>query len=553
MALRRHKTSVCAGAAALLAALLCWPLRVHAAADAHHPDTLHASPRHARLVETHSAPAPRKIAASKPAPHKHNVQASVDAPTAKKPPAHKPVAKSKVTPPGKAGKSSATTATKAKPAPRHGRKLRPEEEADTEPMPMVRTSSRAPGRAAAHGSHPAAPVRPVATQQKARAAGTETMAASKPPVTVDEEPSVLPHALDGVPPTGHHDRTPLRQRTTTPAGTPGASALTSDDFVRAAGATPAEAFATGESHPEDDERLPMRRAATRPAATNVPPVHTATATSDAVSASPSTLAPMHADVLATTSDTHTKVKKNARPDILPDGDAARKSVVAEAMTPPLPSTLLGSGRIPLLPPMKGTHEILVHQNVMADSEGLSRIQDDDDLDRMRAAKLLLPIAESNALDVNDALPLNRRYARPWTVHFVNDTARAFYARFHQALRLNSAVRTVAYQLRLQRVNGNAAGIDGEDASPHLTGQAIDFGKHGMTAQQIAWMRAYLTPLMSAGRIDVEEEFQQACFHISVYRSYVAVPRAKAPAKNEVAQLGSPAVKKAVVREDEPVE
>ena len=98
--------------------------------------------------------------------------------------------------------------------------------------------------------------------------------------------------------------------------------------------------------------------------------------------------------------------------------------------------------------------------------------------------------------------------------------RAYYARFREPLELNSAVRTISYQLRLQRVNGNAAAIEGETASPHLTGQAIDFGKKGMTMAEIAWMRMYLMPLMQAGMIDVEEEFQQACFHISVYRSYV---------------------------------
>ena len=57
------------------------------------------------------------------------------------------------------------------------------------------------------------------------------------------------------------------------------------------------------------------------------------------------------------------------------------------------------------------------------------------------------------------------------------------------------------------------------ASPHLTGQALDFGKRGMSSAELAWMRAYLLPLMTAGKIDVEEEFQQACFHISVYRRY----------------------------------
>jgi hypothetical protein len=34
------------------------------------------------------------------------------------------------------------------------------------------------------------------------------------------------------------------------------------------------------------------------------------------------------------------------------------------------------------------------------------------------------------------------------------------------------------------------------------------------------MRAYLLPLQTAGKIDVEEEFKQSCFHISVYRTYL---------------------------------
>jgi len=31
------------------------------------------------------------------------------------------------------------------------------------------------------------------------------------------------------------------------------------------------------------------------------------------------------------------------------------------------------------------------------------------------------------------------------------------------------------------------------------------------------MRAYLLPLQTAGKIDVEEEFYQSCFHITVYK------------------------------------
>jgi hypothetical protein len=178
-----------------------------------------------------------------------------------------------------------------------------------------------------------------------------------------------------------------------------------------------------------------------------------------------------------------------------------------------------TGRLIVPPPLRGSREVLVHQNQMANAAGLERIENDEDLDRLRFAHQLVEVAGTPALHVNPELPENRRLARPWTAKFASDIARAYYARFGQPLELNSAVRTISYQLRLQRVNGNAAAIEGETASPHLTGQAIDFGKRGMTMAQIAWMRMYLTPLMQSGMIDVEEEFQQACFHISVYRAY----------------------------------
>jgi hypothetical protein len=88
------------------------------------------------------------------------------------------------------------------------------------------------------------------------------------------------------------------------------------------------------------------------------------------------------------------------------------------------------------------------------------------------------------------------------------------------LQVNSAVRTVEFQRHLERSNANAAPSFGDNASPHLTGQAVDIAKHGLTITEIAWMRAYLQPLIDQGKIDVEEEFQQSCFHISVYRNYV---------------------------------
>ena len=140
-----------------------------------------------------------------------------------------------------------------------------------------------------------------------------------------------------------------------------------------------------------------------------------------------------------------------------------------------------------------------------------------DIDAPRWDLVALPA--SGALVVDERLPANRRYCRAWTAQFLSDLSRVHYGRFHRPLQVNSAVRTVEYQRHLERVNGNAAPAEGEDASPHLTGATIDIAKKGLSMEEIGWMRAYLAPLQAAGKIDVEEEFYQACFHITVYRSY----------------------------------
>ena len=52
---------------------------------------------------------------------------------------------------------------------------------------------------------------------------------------------------------------------------------------------------------------------------------------------------------------------------------------------------------------------------------------------------------------------------------------------------------------------------------------------------------HLADLQTAGKIDVEEEFKQSCFHITVYKSYVPARKTgeAAPAKT-VARGGAAA-------------
>lgn len=222
--------------------------------------------------------------------------------------------------------------------------------------------------------------------------------------------------------------------------------------------------------------------------------------------------------LAIEEEQHEAAARMESPETSEEAAAERK--IEELATPIILPTIYNKrGRLIVPPPLKGSHEILVRQNVVADRDGLDRIQDDDDLMRMRRQHLLVGLPTSRALEVDDRLPADRRYTRPWTAQFLATLARAHYARFHTSLQVNSAVRTVEFQQHLIRINGNAAPAEGETASPHLTGQAIDIAKHGLSLTEIAWLRGYLLPLIQQGRIDVEEEFQQACFHISVYKKY----------------------------------
>jgi hypothetical protein len=184
---------------------------------------------------------------------------------------------------------------------------------------------------------------------------------------------------------------------------------------------------------------------------------------------------------------------------------------------------LTRAKLSMMPPLKGSHESLVRQNTRAEADGLERVEDDEDLNRLVRLRELVALPASERLVVNPSMESNRRYCRPWTAQFLSDPAAAHYQRFKRSLQINSAVRTVQYQRQLIRINGNAAPAEGNIASPHLTGAAIDLGKKGLSLSEIGWLRAYLLPLQQAGRIDVEEEFVQACFHISVYKSYVPTP------------------------------
>jgi hypothetical protein len=188
------------------------------------------------------------------------------------------------------------------------------------------------------------------------------------------------------------------------------------------------------------------------------------------------------------------------------------------------------------PPLRGSRESLARQNEKSDAEGLERIEDDDDLRDRIVRKMLVPVPVSVKLAVSEDLPQDRRYCRPWAAVFLSDLAQAHAAQFQRPLMVSSAVRTVEYQKQLEKINGNAAAAEGEIVSPHVTGATVDIAKHGLNRQEVGWLRRWLLPLQTAAKIDVEEEFQQACFHITVYKSYAPPkpPTARKPSRKRPA-------------------
>jgi hypothetical protein len=171
------------------------------------------------------------------------------------------------------------------------------------------------------------------------------------------------------------------------------------------------------------------------------------------------------------------------------------------------------------PMFRPSHESLLIQNAEIDRLELPRIQDDTELEALKADGSLLPIIPNEALKIEPSLDPSRRYCRPWTLDFVNDLSQAYYNRFHQQIQLNSAVRTVKVQRKLRRHNRNAAPAEGDTASSHLAGVTVDLQRRGMSKEQIAWMEHYLFYMKALGLVEPEEERRHWCFHIMVSGHY----------------------------------
>lgn len=171
------------------------------------------------------------------------------------------------------------------------------------------------------------------------------------------------------------------------------------------------------------------------------------------------------------------------------------------------------------PLFRPSHDSLIRQNQEIDRIELPRIQDDAQLEELKAAGALVPIEASESLRIEPSLDPSRRFCRPWTRDFVEDLAEVYYRQFHEQIQVNSAVRTVTVQKKLRRRNRNAAPAEGETASSHLAGVTVDLQRRGMTKEQIRFLERYLFYLNQLGLVEPEEERRHWCFHVMVSDRY----------------------------------
>ena len=171
------------------------------------------------------------------------------------------------------------------------------------------------------------------------------------------------------------------------------------------------------------------------------------------------------------------------------------------------------------PVFRPSRESLLLQNHEIDRMDLPRIQDDAELEQLKASEDLVPILAGPTLRFDPRLDPDRRYCRPWTREFLDDLSAAYYQRFQGQIQVNSAVRTVKVQKKLRRHNRNAAPAEGEIASSHLAGITVDIQRRGLSREQIKWVQDYMLPLKGQGLIEPEEERHQWVFHVMVSGRY----------------------------------
>ena len=163
----------------------------------------------------------------------------------------------------------------------------------------------------------------------------------------------------------------------------------------------------------------------------------------------------------------------------------------------------------LLTPSKDS---LLRQNQAADQLGLERIATEQRVSELAEQGVLVALPAGRTLVVSPTLPQERRYVFSFVAPFLLSLSEQYYAQFHKPLVVDSAVRSKRTQGLLLRYNKSAAPVEGETASAHSTGTAVDLSKR-MPRAQLQWLRNMLSYEVAMNHVIVEDE--RNCLHVMV--------------------------------------
>ena len=150
------------------------------------------------------------------------------------------------------------------------------------------------------------------------------------------------------------------------------------------------------------------------------------------------------------------------------------------------------------------------ENEVAEGMGAYRYFTQAQVDAAVQDGTLVRLYTSYVLIVSPKLPMERRYALPATVAFVNTLATEFFLQFHQPLMVDSAIRPATVQRGLHL--RNAAAAYGLRASTHERGTTVDISKRLTTAQQ-RWLLVRLVYYHALGQVLVINE--HSCYHLLI--------------------------------------
>lgn len=177
------------------------------------------------------------------------------------------------------------------------------------------------------------------------------------------------------------------------------------------------------------------------------------------------------------------------------------------------------------PSLKGAPEKIGYEVCLADALGLSRYENQAEIDAAKGTELMRVSTEfiSFPSDKDNVVPFDRQFARPWAKDYIENFARMLHEHLTkvaaegkgdtdiQLLRMGSLVRSIEGQKKLH----STANCKTEICSTHPAGATIDISTNPKFVQEIAveWIMKQLMLDRQQGKVLVIRE--KSHFHLFV--------------------------------------